>query len=562
MPSEEEHRDSREYLKEVVRSNGRIGRFWVRGDSLCVQIRHPVYGNIRFLVDPEAFGGRGCIYDAVGPAHVGDPFGWQRVSFAEFTKGLRPPLSGRLLMLGRTSVSEARKFVGSSEQIPSRTITRAHHAIATWAPAAAADIVMRIDQLTHELMMDGQKSLSGSLRQRGESSHPTFLGDMLSLHDLLGEACVFRSLFGGLLQGREKEALDQAISRVKGEMQALSDSLEKRAYDVTLLSFTLRLLDVYIITLSRLTSKSMAVPGLTRPALVAFAEEVYYGLLERRTMAENIFAASALTGHPPELERWIAEFRYHDYALRELLDKAHSASPLTLGSPNDMSLFFRDRFGYPPEVAWWMWHAVEKETGMPLDRSFAFDRAEVTRKIGLRSSPSEEVSTALGPEALVGRFVEILIMDSPIAPLIGTVLPRMKVVETTESELDEKGYLMAVLGEPMNISLPEELVFSIDRVRFGSSLPRSPPQAVMDDGFKALMNANPYRRVVVDVSSSPPEGQSSDHKGHMTHVGYGLLGLVEDGRPSIFEIQRYRMVEKFVELQREEAKAWEVDYLR
>lgn len=562
MPSEESHKDSREYLREVVRSNGRLGKFWTRGQSVCVQIRHPMYGDVRFLVDPGAFGGRGCVYDAVGPKHIGDPFGWRGMGFAEFAQKMRPSILDRLSSLGLKSASEARTFVGSSEPPQKMVMTRSHLAVADKAPMAAADVVLRIRGLTDGLLVEGQKSLSSSLKYRGDNGDPLLTSSLLSLYDLLGEASILSSLFGHFLGERDTHELNRMMAFVKEELKALDESLDRNGFDITMINFTVNMLDSYVVGLSRLTSKAVMIPALSRAALVAFSEEMYYGLLETRTMAENIHAAALITGHPPDFGRWIAEFRYHDYALRELLDKVFVASPSILRPSPDMSVFHRDRFRYPPEVAWWMWHGVEKESGAPLPQAFAFDPRQVSQRTGIKPAGPDEVATNLKPEALLQRYVEVLMFHSPFPSVVGQVLQNMRVVKIVKSEFDESGYYLATLVEPITVNLTPEMSLSIAKVRFGSSLPRSPPQAVVDDGYNALMKANPYKRLMVDVSASGPGAHSTPAASDLTYLGFGLLGLVEIGQPSLFEIQRYRFVQKFVEKRDAEAKAWEVDYRR
>ena len=60
--------------------------------------------------------------------------------------------------------------------------------------------------------------------------------------------------------------------------------------------------------------------------------------------------------------------------------------------------------------------------GAPLARIFDFNSLEVSSALGQRQRPSDEISTAEGPEALVGQQVEVLIVRTPVPPLLGTSL--------------------------------------------------------------------------------------------------------------------------------------------
>lgn len=562
MPEGESNKDSREYLREVIRSNGMLGEFWARERLLCVQVKHPTYGNVRFLIDPEAFGGRGCVFDAVAPRHKGDPFGWRRIGFSEFVRMLMPGLSHRLSLIHRRAASELRTFVGMSEAPQVRAVTPAHLAIAGDAEAAAESVLVRLRRHIDGLMVDGQKSLAGSLKQRGETSDPTFPSDLLSLYDLVGEALALISLFGQFLSGQRRLEAEQLLSATRDQVAGLCESLDKHAFDMTMLNFLMGHLDSYIVGLSRMTSKAKLVPFLTESATVAFLQELYYSVLETRTMAENIFSAAVYMEHPADLERWIAEFRCHDYALRELMDTVYAANPKISATTSDLEVFRRDRFMYPPEVAWWMWHALEKETGLPLPRALAFDPEHAAKKLGLRPAPSDEVLTNLKPKALIGRLVEIVLVHSPFDAIVGAKLAPLEVTGVTESELGEAGYLIASPSKPITLRFNPETTLSVKKVRFGSSLPRSPPQAVADDAFRALMKVNPYKRIIVDVSIATSDDGSPGSSDELSFLGYGMLGLIEPGAPSVFEIQRYRLVEKMLTELEAASKAWDVDYRR
>ena len=548
-------------MREVVRSNGRAGEFWHRDGLLCVQIRNPAFGNIRFTVDPEAFGGRGCINAATRPRHVGDPFGWKRIGFVEFARELKPRMDDQILLFFHRSISEARAFVGLSESQARRSLSLSPRAASQRYVSAAADLVGRVQRFVNSQLVDGQPSLSASLKWRGDNGDQNIGADLLSLYDLLGEMNVSRLLFGPVFSPPDNALLNNTISLVSREIETLCSSLEPRAFDIAILNITMELLDSYLISLNTLTSKSLMLPAFTEPTARAFAQEVYYSLQEARAVAENVFTAALLTGHPPDLTRWISEFRYNDYALRELLEKMRSAHPRTHGTSSDMSVLCRDRFRYPPEVCWWMWHATETEMGAPLARIFDFNSLGVSSALGQRQGPSDEISTAEGPEALVGQQVEVLIIRTPVPPLLGTSLA-LKVAEVTKSELDEAGYFIALPQEPVNLTNDSGEVLTLSKFRFGSSLPRSPPQAVLDAGFNSTMKTNPYKKVVVDVSAEFSAGASAGAPADFSFIGFGLLGLIEPGQPSIFEIQRYRLVQDFIKEREEAAKAWDVDYAR
>lgn len=580
----EKKTDSREYLREIVRSNGALGRFWRKDRQLGAQVKSPTEGQVMINTDPLAFGGRGCISSIRNPVHAGPPFGWRPITFAEYAKRLRSNPLEKLRIFGRRSAYELKFFFLPWDEAPPKKIfDQSLLVMAPYAETAAFELSRRTREYLESLMVDGQPTLAQSLRARSSAEDNMFGLDMLVLYDLVGEIAIFKALFGGLLLKGQFLPHDQLAGHIKSEVNSLADMLEKRQLDMFLTDLTSRVLDTYLISLDRLYSKSDVFSALTAPQMKGYVQEVYYELQELRTMSENICAASVFLGHPLDLSRWIAELRNHDYALREILERAYKTDWDSYTITEDRAIFFRDRFAYPPEIAWWMWFSLEKETDQALRKVFAFDPIEVRRRTGLKVATEKELPTMMPAEALVGKEVELLVIRSDkFYPIFGLHLPALKVDSVLSAKPEEGAYFLArpIEGaDPIVVKIDDELTYHVTGVRFGNSLPRSAPQIVTDAATSRLMRSNPYRRIIVEVSidtepdaqvdpSYPQQGkaETSEDEGEGEELtlptANALLASYIPGEPSAFEILNYKILERYLKEIKAEHEARDIDYAR
>lgn len=580
----EKKADTREFLREIVRSNGALGSFWRRYDQLGAQVRSPTAGQVMISVDPLAFGGKGCISAIENPVHIGPPFGWSPITFSDWTRRIRSGPVDKLRIFGRRCAYELRFFLLPWEDVPPKKIfDTSLLVIGQEAPLAAFEVSRKTRELLETLMVEGHDTLAKSLKARLDADDNMFGLEMVILYDLVGELAIFRGLFGDLLQGEMLQVHTQLMERIKSEIAALNDLMEKRHLDMFMTDLTSKMMDSYIVSLDHLYGKSDVFPGLVAPQMKGYVQQVYYGLQELRTMSENICAASVFLGHPPDLHRWIAEFRNHDYALREILEKAYNADWNSYLITEDRKLFFRDRFAYPPEIAWWTWFSLEKETGRPLDSMFAFDAKDVRQRTGLRVTTEKELPTPAPMDALVGKDVELLIIRSEdYHPVVGLHIPSLRVDKALSAGSSEGAYFSSkpIEGSEPVIFKTETESYRVAAVRFGNCLPRSAPQIVTDSATSRMMKNNPYRRIIVEASidlerveqaepadAVPGQGQEAaeeDHEdgGDTISGAYALLAAYEPEQPSAFEIQRYKLLEKYLNEIKAEREARDMDYAR
>lgn len=581
----EKKTDTREFLREIVRSNGALGGFWRRHDQLGAKVRSPTAGQVMISVDPLAFGGKGCISAIENPVHIGPPFGWSPITFAEWARRIRSGPADKLRIFGRRCAYELRFFGLPWEDAPPKKIfDTSFLLIGPEAPIAAFEVSRKTREYVETLMVEGHDTLAKSFRTRLDADDNTFGLDMIILYDLIGELVIFRGLFGNLLQEGTLQVHTQLMERIKSEVAALNDLMGKRHLDMFMTDLTSRMLDSYIVSLDHIYSKSDVFSMLVAPQMKGYFQQVYFGLQELRTMSENICAASVFLGHPPDLYRWITEFRNHDYALRELLERAYKVDWNSYLITEDRKLFFRDRFAYPPEIAWWMWFSLEKETGLPLDSVFAFDAKDVRKRTGLRVTTEKELPTPAPMDALVGKDVELMVIRSEnYHPIVGLHLPSLRVDSVQSLGSSEGSYF---LSKPTEGSEPiilntERGPYRVVGVRFGNCLPRSAPQTITDIPTSRSMRSNPYKRIIVEasidvrkVNQAEPTGPAperaqgaaeeeddDDDAGTISGV-YALLASYEPGQPSAFEIQRYKLLEKYLSEIKAEREARDMDYAR